>query len=219
MGTVRVDAGAARYALAVSFRDARAIPAEDRALLETLGALAGQALERAAAYDAERAARADAEAANRAKSEFLAVMSHELRTPLNAIGGYAELLAMGIRGPISDEQREDLDRIQRSQTHLLGLINEVLNYARLDAGSVRYDLQDLRVAESIVSAVALVAPQARAKGLELEQRHCAADLLVRADAEKLRQVLVNLLSNAVKFTDAGGRIEVGCEAVEDARRT
>jgi PAS domain S-box-containing protein len=219
MGTIRVDAGAARYALAVSFRDARAIPAEDRALLETLGALAGQALERAAAYDAERAARADAEAANRAKSEFLAVMSHELRTPLNAIGGYAELLAMGIRGPISDEQREDLDRIQRSQTHLLGLINEVLNYARLDAGSVRYDLQDLRVAESIVSAVALVAPQARAKGLELEQRHCAADLLVRADAEKLRQVLVNLLSNAVKFTDAGGRIEVGCEAVEDARRT
>jgi hypothetical protein len=81
------------------------------------------------------AARAEAEAANRAKGEFLAVMSHELRTPLNAIGGYAELMEMGIRGPVTAQQREDLARIQASQRHLLGLINEVLNYAKLETGA------------------------------------------------------------------------------------
>jgi PAS domain S-box-containing protein len=91
----------------------------------------------------ERSARAGAEEANRAKSEFLAVMSHELRTPLNAIGGYAELLALGIRGPVTPEQRVDLERIQRSQRHLLGLINGVLNYAKMDAGTMHYREEDV----------------------------------------------------------------------------
>ncbi|HEX5970840.1 MAG TPA: PAS domain-containing protein, partial [Gemmatimonadaceae bacterium] len=110
-------------------------------------------------------ARRDAEAASRAKSEFLAVMSHELRTPLNAIGGYAELLELGVRGPVTDAQREDLRRIQASQRHLLGLINEVLNYARVEAGAVRYDLADVPVAETLHACEALIAPQRRAKGL------------------------------------------------------
>jgi PAS domain S-box-containing protein len=146
-------------------------------------------------------ARAEAEAANRAKSEFLAVMSHELRTPLNAIGGYAELVEMGIRGPVTPLQREDLRRIQTSQRHLLGLINEVLNYAKLETGTVHYDVGDIPLREVLASAESLVAPQARARGLALV-------VLDGADAEKLRQILVNLLSNAVKFTDPGGRIEV-----------
>ena len=162
------------------------------------------------------AARAVAEAANRAKSEFLAVMSHELRTPLNAIGGYAELMEMGIRGPLTEQQREDLRRIQRSQQHLLGLINEVLNYARLETGAVRYDLADVCARDALAEAEGLVAPQVRAKGLTLTAGACAPEISVRADPEKLRQVLVNLLSNAVKFTDAGGRIEVGCEAAGGA---
>jgi signal transduction histidine kinase len=160
--------------------------------------------------DAERA-RAEAEAANRAKSEFLAVMSHELRTPLNAIGGYVELMEMGIRGAVSAAQREDLARIQRSQRHLLGLINEVLNYAKIETGSVRYEIAVVHVRDALSAAEGLVAPQIRAKGLELEMRAGPPGLAVLADSEKLRQVLVNLLSNAVKFTDRGGRVVLACE--------
>jgi signal transduction histidine kinase len=159
--------------------------------------------------DAEMA-RAEAQAANRAKSEFLAVMSHELRTPLNAIGGYAELMELGIRGPVTEQQLEDLGRIQRSQRHLLGLVNEVLNYAKLESGNVRYALADVPVPDALADAAALVVPQARAKGLTLTIGECPPDLAVRADSEKLRQVLVNVLGNAVKFTDTRGHVTVTC---------
>ena len=162
-----------------------------------------------------RAARAEAEAASRAKSEFLAVMSHELRTPLNAIGGYAELMEMGIRGPITPQQREDLRRVQASQRHLLGLINEVLNYAKLETGTVYYALTDVRVRDALAGAEALVAPQALAKGLTVAIAECPPELGVRADAEKLRQILVNLLSNAVKFTDRGGQVQLAASALEE----
>jgi signal transduction histidine kinase len=145
-------------------------------------------------------------------------MSHELRTPLNAIGGYAELIEMGVQGPVTVPQREFLGRIQRSQRHLLGLVNEVLNYAKLESGSVRYDVADVRVLDAVTDAQALVAPQARAKGLTLTLADCPPDLSVRADPEKLRQVLVNLLSNAVKFTERGGAtVDVACEDSAGAR--
>ena len=162
------------------------------------------------AQDAIRIARAAAEAANRAKSEFLAVMSHELRTPLNAIGGYVELMEMGLRGPLTEAQRKDLERIRSSQRHLLGLINDVLNYARLEAGSVRYDLEDVPVRMAFAEAEHLVAPQIHGRGLRLATTGCTDPVAVRADAEKLRQILVNLLTNAAKFTDPGGEIELGC---------
>jgi PAS domain S-box-containing protein len=161
--------------------------------------------------ESERA-RAAAEAANRVKSEFLAIMSHELRTPLNAIGGYTDLIDMGIRGPVTPAQREDLHRIRMSQQHLLGLINEVLNYARVERGTVEFDVTDVRVAEVLTAAELLVAPQAKAKGISLRVGECPPTLTVRTDAEKLRQVIVNLLSNAVKFTGDGGRVEVSCDA-------
>jgi PAS domain S-box-containing protein len=161
-------------------------------------------------------ARDEAQAANLAKSEFLAVMSHELRTPLNAISGYADLLSMGIHGPVTEAQLKSLERIQLSQRHLLGLINEVLNYAKLETGSVEYDTVDIFLADAVAGAESLVAPQARAKDLDLEVAECPADLLVRADTEKLRQILVNLLSNSVKFTPAGGRIEVACARKQDS---
>jgi signal transduction histidine kinase len=163
-------------------------------------------------------ARDEAQAANRAKSEFLAVMSHELRTPLNAIGGYAELLEMGIRGPVTRAQLDDLRRIQLSQRHLLGLINEVLNYAKLETGTVDFDITDVPVGEALAAAEMLVRPQARSKGLTLSIPAAPPTLVVRADAEKLRQILVNLASNAVKFTDAGGRIEITCASAGDRAR-
>ena len=157
-----------------------------------------------------------AEEANRVKSEFLATMSHELRTPLNAIGGYAELIEMGVRGPITPQQREDLLRIQASQRHLLGLINEVLNYAKLETGSVHYELDDVAVRGILAAAEALVAPQAQARGLVLEVFTCGEELVVRADADKLLQILANLLSNAVKFTPPGGQVTLWCAVLEGA---
>jgi signal transduction histidine kinase len=157
------------------------------------------------------AARQSAEEADRAKAEFLATMSHELRTPLNAIGGYAELLEMGIRGPTTEEQRHDLARIQQSQRHLLALVNEVLDLAKIDAGGLTVERAEVRAGDTVDAALALVRPQAAAKSLLISD-HCggAADRPYLGDEPRVRQVLVNLLANAVKFTPAGGRVTVEC---------
>jgi signal transduction histidine kinase len=141
-------------------------------------------------------------------------MSHELRTPLNAIGGYAQLIEMGVRGPVTPAQLADLARIQHSQQHLLGLINSVLNYAKLEAGRVAYDLADVPLGAAVAAVEALVAPQMRAEGVEYEFPPCDPALAARADAEKLRQIVLNLLSNATKFTPPGGRVTVTCAAWE-----
>ena len=158
----------------------------------------------------EQRLRNAAEVANRAKSEFLAIMSHELRTPLNAIDGYAELMELGIRGPVTEEQRHDLGRIRRSEQHLLGLINGVLNYAQVEAGAVQYDVALIPLEEVLSVCEALTAPQVQRKLLTLHRETCEASLIVRTDREKLQQIILNLLSNALKFTDSGGRIDVHC---------
>ena len=184
--------------------------AELEAQSEELNVVNDDLLERT--EDLERA-RAAADEANRAKSQFLATMSHELRTPLNAIGGYVQLLELGIYGPVSDAQRDALERITRSQRHLLRLVNDVLNLARIEAGRVEYAVEDVSLAEVVGSVLPMVEPQAAAAGLTLE---CTAEpgLTARADREKTQQILINLLTNAVKFTPAGGRVTV--EARGDA---
>jgi signal transduction histidine kinase len=163
-----------------------------------------------ASEERERVARGEAEQANAAKAQFLAMMSHELRTPLNAIGGYAQLLALGLRGPVTPEQREDLDRIDRSQRHLLSLINDILNFARIEAGHIEFSLRPVPLAEVLASVEPLVAPQLRAKAQRYDDDSAACDAVVLADPEKVRQVVLNLLSNAIKFTPPRGAISVAC---------
>ena len=180
---------------------------------------AREALE-AANRNAEEARRR-AEEANIVKTRFVASMSHELRTPLNAIGGYAQLLEMGIRGPITEAQREDIARIQHAQKHLLGLINSVLSFARLESGGLQYEMENVRVGVSLAEAMDLVIPQLRDEGIEYHA-YCDSDsdqrpLMVQADAEKMRQILINLLTNAGKFTPRGGSVTLTCEAVEEGR--
>jgi signal transduction histidine kinase/DNA-binding response OmpR family regulator len=197
--------------MTLGFREVRDFADDELAFALALVQQCAQALERARLYEAERSARAEAEAArteaeqaNLAKSQFLARMSHDLRTPLNAIGGYADLVQMGIHGPITPGQSEALDRIRRAQQHLLTLINDILSFARLEAGQVRLEVEEVPVREILLELRALVEPQAAAKGLGLEVDAGGDELAVRADRERAVQILLNLLSNAVKFTEAGG---------------
>jgi signal transduction histidine kinase len=168
-----------------------------------------RAEERSHQLTREREARLEAEAASQAKSEFLAIMSHELRTPLNAVLGYAELLELGISGPLTDAQRQQLSRIGLSGRHLLGLVNEVLDLAKVEAGRLSVRSAPASAGDAIASAVALIQPQAAAHGLALDV--CPLPDPPPAyigDDERVRQILVNLLSNAVKFTPVGGKIEI-----------
>jgi PAS domain S-box-containing protein len=167
------------------------------------------AQERAVA-DARRVA--EVESANRAKAEFLTAMSHELRTPINAAMGYAELIEVGVGGPVTEQQLEYLARIRGSHAHLLGIITDLLNYSRIEAGQVTYDLAPVPTHEVVEAVLPMVAPQAMAKDLAVEHGPCPQGLVARADRARAEQVVLNLLSNAVKFTPAGGRITVGCGA-------
>ena len=148
-----------------------------------------------------------AEDANHAKSAFLAMMSHELRTPLNAIGGYVQLLEMGVHGPVTAAQVEALGRVTRSQQHLLRLINELLNLARIESGRVAYDLQPISLHDVVQATLPMIEPQLAARGLRYEL-NVPANLRALVDREKIEQILLNLLSNASKFTPPGGCVTV-----------
>ncbi len=185
----------------------------ERRLRETVTAhrAAEEALKQA--LERERSARADAEAATKAKSQFLTVMSHELRTPLNAIAGHVELVEMGVHGPLNDAQRDALLRVQRSQRHLLALINNVLNLARIETGNIEYSLGEVALVPLLADITSLVEPLFTAKHVQCEmvmpsEQPPDTPLAVRADAEKVRQIVINLLTNALKFTPSGGRVTV-----------
>ena len=194
------------------------------ALFDTDGSLMGfgkvtrdlterRATQLQAIEDARRLA--SAESANKAKAEFLAAMSHELRTPLNAIGGYAQLLATGLGGPVTEEQRAYLERIRRSQQHLMAIITDLLNFSRIEAGQLSYDIQRVPLGEVLEGVLGMVEPQLLAKELTLEANPIEKSVTALADRSKVEQILINLLSNALKFTEPGGRITVSYFAGRD----
>src|SRR5438128_2745888 len=171
-----------------------------------------QIVERQKAEEAARVAREDAEGANRAKSDFLSRMSHELRTPLNAILGFGQLLEME---QLADEQREAVEQILKGGRHLLDLINEVLDIARIEAGRIQLSLESVSVADLLTELVVLVRPLAAERRVELRTDSPAgAEHSCRADRQRLKQALLNLLSNAGKYNREGGGRDGGVEEVD-----
>ncbi|HZJ00079.1 MAG TPA: GAF domain-containing sensor histidine kinase, partial [Gemmatimonadaceae bacterium] len=210
--------GAMTFVAATS--DQRYTPT-DLLFAEDLAGRAAMAMDNARLYREAEIARMEAvdaveraEIADRAKTDFLATMSHELRTPLNAIAGYAELLELGMRGPISEQQLEAIRRIRRSEQHLLGIVNDILMFAKTETGRIPLTLEDTSVATVLESVRFLIHPMLVANDVRLVQEGCEKHLAVVADYDRLNQILLNLLSNAVKFSRRGGEVRLACEVVE-----
>ena len=170
--------------------------------------------ERRRTEEALRAATEAAERANRAKSEFLSRMSHELRTPMNSILGFAQLLG---RADLAPNDQKSVQHILKAGRHLLNLINEVLEIARIEAGRHNLSLEPVRVQPMIEEALGLVRPMAAQWGVTLEHGPAPENAFVRADRQRLAQVLLNLLSNAIKYNRPGGRVRLWCEPGDDGR--
>ncbi|HEX6040492.1 sensor histidine kinase, partial [Longimicrobium sp.] len=155
------------------------------------------------------AARHEAEAANRSKSEFLATMSHEIRTPINAIIGYTDLLTMELEGPLTPGQHAQLERVRFSSQHLTGLVDQLLDFARIEAGSLRIERRVAFAEDAVAAAVTVLGPEAARKGVALSA-DCGGGLRYHGDPQRVDQILLNLVSNAVKFTESGGRAVIRC---------
>ena len=166
--------------------------------------------------EAAIAARQDAEMANRKKSDYLAAISHELRTPLNAIAGHTQLLQLGIHGPVTPEQSEAFARIQRNEQHLLAIVNNVLDIAKLDGGGVEYHLSEVALQPLLDESLRMIEPQLRLKALTADVRVSSSTKVI-ADEDKLRQIVLNLLANAIKFTSTGGRLQIDAALGEEPR--
>jgi signal transduction histidine kinase len=202
----------------------RQFSSEDLQFAEQLASLAATAVDNARLYreahsareEAERA-RSQAEAASRAKGDFLSSMSHEIRTPINAIIGYSDLLDLGIGGELSEQQRRHIERVRLSSQHLLSLVDSVLDLAKVEAGRLDVAREPHLLIGAIPPALALVAPQASLKGIQiLEPTPDQARVSYVGDEDRVRQILVNLLSNAVKFTLRGGEIRITCGTAKKA---
>ena len=169
----------------------------------------------AARSEAEAAKRV-AESASRARSEFLATMSHEFRTPLNGILGYTQLLELELAGPLTPQQRQYLARLTGSTGHLLTLVSDVLDVAKVDAGQLSIVHEHEMTGAAVAAAIGMIRPHAEAKGITVvDLGKGTAGVPYVGDEDRVRQIVANLLSNAVKFTAAGGTVTIGCEAVHE----
>ncbi len=184
----------------------------DVALAEHLAALAALALDNARLHRASLG-RAEAEAANKAKSDFLTTMSHEIRTPINAMLGYAELIEMGIAGPVSSQQRDFLARVRLTGKHLVGLVTHVLDLAKVEAGQLPIARHAGMTGPAVAGALSLSIPAAQGAGVRLVETNADASdgtegVSYVGDEQRVREILINLLANAIKFTPSGGTVTV-----------
>ena len=202
--------GELRGVLGLTWAQSRVFDEDERAFVLTLGVMCAQAIMRAHLIGAERiarvaadTARTTAEHANQSKAHFVATISHELRTPMNAVLGYTALLADEIYGPVSALQKEHIGRVRSSGFHLLGLIEDLLSYARVEAGHEVVHAEVVSLVDIIDASLELVRPLAEKKGLSMRVESPPEAIAMFTDPRKLRQILINLLANAVKFTETG----------------
>jgi signal transduction histidine kinase len=210
--------GELRGVLGLAWAEPRVFDEDEQAFVLTLGVMCAQAIMRAHLRAAERTAteaavvaQKVAELANKSKAHFVATISHELRTPMNAVLGYTQLLADGVCGPVTSQQRDHLGRVSASGKHLLDLVEQLLSHARIEAGEETVEMGDVELTDVVELSVLLVRPLAEEKGMRIRVEAPAEQVRLHTDPGKLRQILVNLLANAVKFSAQGDivlRIEV-----------
>jgi PAS domain S-box-containing protein len=208
-GTV-IDTENTSYALTFLGRAARVVVAVDITQRKRDEAEKRKFTESLAATNQELGLRnREVERATQMKSKFLASMSHELRTPLNAIVGFSDLLADGTPGALNSKQKRFVDHIKQGSTHLLQLINDILDLSKIEAGQLELHSEEFLVKDALPEVLSTISPLAMAKNIRVEQK-VESKSLVKADRVRFKQVLYNLLSNAVKFTPKGGLISIDC---------
>ncbi len=214
--------GELRGVLGLTWAASRIFDEDERAFVLTLGVMCAQAIMRSHLRGAERESREEAnvareaavvardtaEQANQSKAHFVATISHELRTPMNAVLGYTALMADEIYGPVSALQKDHIGRVRASGYHLLGLIEDLLSYARVEAGHEVVHAEHIVLVDVVEASLVLVRPLAEKKGLRVRVEGPAVPIEMNTDPRKLRQILINLLANAVKFSEAGDIILV-----------
>ena len=176
---------------------------DDISVLQSLADQVTVAIDNARSYELSQQAIRELREVDQMKSQFLANMSHELRTPLNSIIGFSRVILKGIDGPVTDMQQQDLTAVYNSGQHLLGLINDVLDLARIEAGKMELNFEEVHLSEMVTSVMSTAKGLVREKRIQLLQRIPADMPTVRGDTMRVRQVLLNLISNASKFTDEG----------------